>query len=66
MTTKPALQNILAGILHTEKESTAIHKATEKNKLHYTVKKDRKKKIYKINTLAGTNQYRTLNDNAKY
>lgn len=34
MTTKPALQNILAGILHTEKESTAIHKATGKNKLH--------------------------------
>lgn len=33
MTTKPALRNILEGILHTE-ENKAIHKATGKNKLH--------------------------------
>jgi hypothetical protein len=32
MTTKPALQKILKGILHTEEEDKHIHENTKKNK----------------------------------
>lgn len=32
MSTKPALQKILKGILHSEERNKSIHKAAEKNK----------------------------------